>query len=321
MDARKEIHTDFGDDVKHEARLKLWLPALKNLRDELGRHLRYFTLPGPKAYDVIKWKIEDLVKYDGRGFTDVCFCDINHENFVNAKRLLGYTHGIEAKFEDIIQNYKDPKYGAFWDLFPYDVYNLDFCGTCFEGKEPLSKTFKSIIKLVNSHVKKKKFNRFLLFLTIRIDRNKTNNRVIKDLKSNLESNSRNNRFSNKIYKIAGKDIEEFINKHFYLFMLISIPKLIAYKLIPQTIKFSGKIENIKGAYYARNNRYYIGKFVFLIGKEKTSLKINPAWYEQCIDKTLDFGNIIEISPAKISSHTKNDLKELKKEIASIEKYD
>lgn len=73
MNGRKEVRRDFGDAIKHEARLKLWLPELKALRNSLGRYLKYFTLPGPKAYDVIKWKNEDLIRFDGKGFPDVCF--------------------------------------------------------------------------------------------------------------------------------------------------------------------------------------------------------------------------------------------------------
>lgn len=320
MSGREEIQFDFGDVVKHEARLKLWLPALKELRNELGRYLKYFTLPGPKAYDVIKWKNEDLLECDGRGFPDVCFCEMDHDNFANAKRILGRTHGVKARFEDIIQNNQSNRYKAFWDLFPFDVYNLDFCGTWFEDEEPLSETFISIIKLVNFHIPKRKFNKFLLFLTIRIDMNKTNNRVIEALKSNLILNKKNQRFSNKIYELAGKDIKTFICNHFYLFIMISIPKLIAFKLIPQTERLSAKIENIRRAYYPRNSKYYIGKFVFLIGKEKTSLKINPAWYEECVDKSLNLRNIMEISQERISRYTKKDLIVLKKQIEIIEKY-
>jgi len=162
---RLKVYRDFSDLIKHEARLKLWLPVLKNFRRELGRPLKYFTLPGPKAFDVIRWKMENIIKYDGRGYPEVCFCEINLENFNNAKRILGNTPGILDKFELIIENKENPKYKAFWDLFPYDVYNLDFCGTWFEGDEPYSETFVSIVKLIDAHVdffiRKKKLNKFI----------------------------------------------------------------------------------------------------------------------------------------------------------------
>lgn len=321
MDSRIEISHDFGDPIKHEARLKLWLPALRALKNSFeGKYLKYFTLPGPKAYDVIKWQNEDLIEYDGRGYPGVCFCDMNADNFANAKRILGNTRGVLAKFEDIVNEPNNPIYKAFWDLFPYDVYNLDFCGTWFEDKEPISETFTSIINLVNTHVSKRNFKEFLLFLTIRIDMTRTNHQVIKDLRDNLLDNCVNQRFSNKIHILTGNNIEQFSMEYFYKFILVSIPKLIANKLIPRVEKLSGKIENIKRAYYRRNHNYYIGKFIFLIGKEKTNLRINPIWYERCVSKSLDFNNVIKISKATLSRNTENDLKELKKQIMEIENY-
>jgi hypothetical protein len=318
MNRSAEIQQDFGDLVKHEARLKLWLPPLKKLKGNLGRYLKYFTLPGPKAYDVIKWRKAGLIEFDGRGFPDVCFCDMDDNNFANAKRVLGNTRGIKAKFEDIILNPRDPKYKAFWDFFPYDVYNLDFCGTWFEDEEPLSETFRSIIELVNTHIRKRG-DKFLLFLTIRIDRNKTNTIVINDLKSNLESNRGNPELLPKINIICGNDTDRFIIDYFHKFMLISIPKLIAFKIIPQTKKLSGKIEKMMRAYYCRG-RYYIGKFVFFIRKERTTLKINPDWYKQFVSKCFNSESILKIYRDRISIKTKDDLKNLKETIKKLENY-
>lgn len=320
MRERQEIQVDFGDVVKHEARLKLWLPALKELKDELGKHLKYFTLPGPKAYDVIKWKNSNLIRFDGRGYPDVCFCEMDHDNYINAKRILGKTRGIKAKFEKVIRERQNPKYKAFWDFFPYDVYNLDFCGTWFENEEPLSDTFRSIIKLVNHHVSRRNFTKFLLFLTIRIDKGRTNPRVIEDLKNNLELNSRNSRFLNKVNALIAGNIAQFIERNFHRFILVSLPKLIAFKFIPQTKRFAGTIESIGRGYYLRNRRYHIGKFVFLVGKKRTSLRINPSWYENCVCESLEVGNIIEIVKETIPHSTKRDLVLLKNEIARIESY-
>lgn len=319
MNGEKEVYRDFGDIIKHESRLRLWLPALIKLKNSLGRELKYFTLPGPKAYDVIRWKTEGIVKHDGKGFPDICFCEYEEANFINAKRILGNTRGIKAKFEDVIlAPDSKSKYRAFWDLFPYDAYNLDFCGTWFESEEPLSQTFRSIIELINAHVRKG--SDFLLFLTIRIDKNKTNITVINDLKDNLESNRRVPELLSKIQVICGNDINQFIKRNFNTFILISIPKLIAFKIIPQTKKLSGKIEDGVQAYYSRG-RYYIGKFVFLINKEKTTLRINPPWYTDFVSKCFDLENIVNFGDYRISKHTKDDLIKLKREIKSIEGYE
>jgi hypothetical protein len=323
MNERIEIQTDFGDEKKHDARLKLWLPALIEIKNFLGRPLKYFTLPGPKAYDIIKWKNENLIKYDGRGFPDVCFCDLDPENYANAKRILGSTIGVRARFEDIIKNKESDEYRPFWDLFPFDVYNLDFCGTCFERDElPVSDTFNSIIDLINAHISRRSFGKFLLFLTIKIDRNRTNPKVVNDLKSNLESNRRNIDFLPLIDQLIGNGIDQFVNNEFRNFILTSIPKLIASSFIPRS---SCKIEKLSRVYYSRKEgsqeEYYIGKFVFLIGKESPQLKISPQWYRNLVKTSLNIANILPIVQNKISDNTKNDLLKLIRQIQEIENHE
>jgi hypothetical protein len=321
-DNRLKVYRDFSDFIKHEARLKLWLPIVKKFKRELERPLKYFTLPGPKAFDVIRWKMEDLIKYDGRGFPEVCFCEMDSGNFNNAKRILGNTRGILDRFENIIQNKNNPKYKAFWDLFPYDVYNLDFCGTWFEDEELLSDTFVSIVELINAHVdffirrKKLKFNKFAIFLTLRIDRNRTNSQVIDDLKDNLKDNLSNREFSD-IVDI--QDLDHFIKNKFPIFMMISIPKLISSKIIPRTERYSGKIVELNRVFYPRTG-YHIGKFVLIIDREKTTLRHNPNWYKEIVNKCLSISSIEEIREGSISPETKKDLENLKMEIEKIDRY-
>jgi len=307
---------DFGDPLKHEARLKLWLPIMRELKNMLGRKLKYFTLPGPKAYDVIKWKKEGLLEFDGRGFPEVCFCEMDPNNYINAKRILGNTGGIKGRFENIIQNRRDPRYKAFWELFPYDVYNLDFCGTWFEDEEPLSQTFVSIINLINAHVRCRKFNKFIVFLTIRIDKRRTNKQVIDDLKDNLQDN-----LSQQIFQgiLSIDDLATFIKNRFHAFMLISIPKLLAFKMIPQTRRLSGRITKLTRGYYPRN-RYHIGKFVLVIDKERTDLRHNPDWYKQIVRESFELTHIIKIARNTIAEETQRDLQALREEIKRIERY-
>lgn len=320
MSGRVEVSQDFGDILKHEARLKLWLPVLRELKNSSERYLKYFTLPGPRAYDVIRWQIDGLIQNDGKGFPEVCFCEIDQDNYAKAKLILGNTRGIKASFEDIIRKGPgDQRYKAFWDLFPFDVYNLDFCGTWFEGDEPLSKTFTSIIKLINYHISIRTSGNFLLFLTIRIDSRRTNSQVIRDLKHNLETNRKITWFSERINSLVGSDINKFITKFFHRFILVSIPKLISSRLIPQTKKFYGKVIDIKRGYYPRDG-YYIGKFVFLIEKDRTTLKTNPPWYTKCVNESLDLTNVLEITKDNVSEDTIEDLNKLKEEIKRIENY-
>jgi len=326
MDASKDIYKDFGDIIKHEARLKLWLPLMVELHKRLGRKLKYFTLPGPKAYDVIRWRMADLIEYDGRGYPGVCFCDEDNVNFINAKRILGNTRGVKDKFENIIKSEKkDTIYKPFWDLFPYDVYNLDFCGTWFEDEEPLSETFMSIVKLIKKHILHRKFTDFIVFLTIRIDRGKTNNEVIKNLVKNLKDNLKNDNIYKQYKRYTGYELEKmdkFVRDKFNLFMLISLPKTIAFKIIQfATGSWAGKITKFGRACYPRDGRYHIGKFAFVVSRERTNLINNPEWYETLVKESINLNNTLMIDYRNVSRDTKVDLEKLKMEISKIEDYE
>jgi len=327
MSEKSNIQSDFmGDLKKHEARLKLWLPALQDLRNKLGRPLRYFTFPGEKAYDVIAWKQKGLIEFNERGFPNVCFCEMKPEYFANATRILKNTIGVPAKFEDVINNRQDSKYKPFWVKFPYDVYNLDFCGTCFESNRPLlNKTFLSIIRLINAHISKNGSGKFLLLLTVRIDKNYTNEDFIKNLVKNLESNRKDSDFSLLINGLVKDEISNFIEERFCDFIMTGLPKILASKIRSQTRETSGRIEDLYRAYYKRRDRennydYFIGKFVFLIDKEATSFESSPSWYRNVVVKSLDLVNIMKINESNISNGTQQDLDELKREIRDRENY-
>ena len=322
MNKKREIQDPFGDNIKHEARLRLWLPALRQLKSDLGgRYLKYFTLPGPKAFDVVRWRNEGLIEHSGRRYTNVCFCDNNARNFANATQILSNTPGVHASFEKVIRGRGNHIYSPFWDLFPFDVYNLDFCGTCFEDNEPLSKTIGSIIELVNAHIRKRGSGKFLLFLTVRIDKSKTDRDVIDELRSNLQSNSQNKNLASVIDGLIRSDIDQFIHNRFCDFMLTSIPKLIASIVIPQK-GVSAKIEDLQRACYPRSSRdgdkYHIGKFVFSIEKEKKTLRRDPPWYQPLVAKSLSLGNVLRINADSIPKGTIDDLHRLKQEIQRIE---
>jgi len=329
---RKQISDEFGGPVKHEARLKLWLPALEHLKNTLGgKYLKYFTLSGPNAYDVILWKEKGLLEYNGRGFPNVRFCGYDASDIDEATSVLGNTVGINARFEDMILKPYDAKYQAFWDFLPCDVYNLDFCGSWFKNNEPpVSDTFQSIIELINEHVNKEDSGEFLLLLTIRIDKNATNRKVINALKSNLKYNSRNKTFSQIIKSLVAESFDDFVNNSFRDFMLISIPKLIAYQLTKSARRWTAKLVRLDRAFYHRYNRdkgysYYIGKFVFLIGKEESSLQIKPAfwcpsWYPQFVNESLKLIDIMEIMRDRIPDDTEKDLEMLKNAINAMRNH-
>ena len=316
MNELQEVSRDFGDVVKHEARLKLWLPPLQDLYRELQRPIKYFTLPGSKAYDVVLWEINQLVRHDGKGYPDVCFCDCEHNSFANAKRILGNTRGLLARFEDVVLGGKDKRYAAFLDLFPYDVYNLDFCGTCFERcQPPVSNTFRALSTLIEKHIARRAFTPFLLLLTVRIDRGRMNQDVVQDFKDNIETNLNTQTVSESLTQLIEGNLDSFVSNRFENFIMLSIPKLLGFRLVSSYSK--ARISQVRRCLYARSG-FHIGKFVFRIEKEKPGLSISPPWYRDFVQQSADMGDILRIEALQISPDTAEDLKRLRATVAKRE---
>lgn len=309
MTGAKVVYRDFTDVLKHEARLKLWLPLLTQLKTQLRRPLRYFTLPGPLALDVERWGLEGLLEFSGRGYPSVCFCDHDVSSFANAKRVLGNTRGVYAQFEDIIMDSPDAAHKPFWDLFPYDAYNLDFCGSWFDGHDPLSRTFDAIVKLIDKHVRHTKSGPFLLFLTIRIDRARFHPKTFDDLKKNLADNSLHRDFAGIVKNLTGGDISSFADGNFRTFILTSIPKLVAFRSLPRSQRMMPAFLRLERLSYDRKG-YSIGKFAFIIGKERANYRIYPDWYKALVIKSLNPSSVVTVKENAVGRATRDDLREL-----------
>src|SRR3990167_5662651 len=96
-----DSYADFSGLIKHAARCTLWLPEAKSLRQNKNKPLRYFTLPGKWAYDILFFEKEGIIQKDMRGFPDVRFCDNSPKSYSDAKRLLGNTIGKKENFQAI----------------------------------------------------------------------------------------------------------------------------------------------------------------------------------------------------------------------------
>ena len=290
-----ETHADFGDPTKQCARRLLWLPALQSLREEMGRNLRYFTLPGPRALDVLFFQSKGILSHSGRGFADVCFCDKNPQYFAEAKRVLGNTVGILDSFENVVLDRKNLRHRPFWDIFPFDVYNLDFCGTCFPKKQPpFSRTFKAIRLLLNAHASPRNTQKtpFLILLTMRASAELTSRKALSQLKENIETNRRDSALTDLINNAVGPNTEVFATQHYEQFILISVPKFLAY--LAQNAGISVRV--IKRGYYPRaGSTYHMAKFVFRCEYSPASLRICTEEYIETVTQALDRTSIMAIN--------------------------
>ena len=304
----RDSFLEFKDLIKHTARCLLWLPVAKSLKQQKGDYLRYFTLPGKFAWDIFLFEKNNLLKKEARGFPDVRFCDNNAQFYTEATRLLGSTIGIKKNFEELV--IEDNK--IFWEGFPYDLYNLDFCGTSFpDNQPPFSDTFKAIKKIIYKHAESSAFP-FVIFLTIKAKKEETRSEAISELKGNIESNRANPIFNEAITRLI-PDINTFVEDKFCDFMIVSIPKLICH-----LAKDHCNVEIKARSKYKRSN-YFITKFVFLFTPKIQSLVIDNPNYNYNVTEIMRSDNIKEIKSIDITEDIKASHKELKDYIKLLRK--
>lgn len=280
---------------------------LEGLKKEF---LKYFTLPGKWALDIFFFEMENIIGKQERGFPGVRFCENNLDSWVTAKRLLGNTIGIKGNFEDIVLN--DRK--EFWDAFPYDIYNLDFCGTCLPNEQPpFSKTFESINKIIANHVSRGSFP-FLLFLTMKAEANETSEEAKQDLIQNIEHNRTIPEFTAILNNLVPNSTS-FAQNSFADFIVLSVPKVICYLADAHC-----KVEVLHRAKYPRSNgRYYITKFVFRFtqGVRKRLSILSPE-YVQNVRDIMRLDNITIINKSMMNMQIKNSLRDLLKYVNDVD---
>jgi hypothetical protein len=287
-----EAYKEFGGKLKHAARCILWLPEAQALKSQKKRFLKYFTLPGKWAWDIFFFECEKIIEKRERGFPDVRFCDNNLESYTTAKKLLGYTIGAKRNFEDLVLNDRE----EFWDAFPYDIYNLDFCGTCLPDKQPpFSDTFESINKIIEHHVSNRAFP-FLLFLTMKAAPNETREEAKRDLIQNIEDNSKIPDFADIVNRVVPNPVD-FSQTRFADFIILSVPKVICHLSDAHC-----KVEVLHRAKYSRHG-FYITKFVFRFERRRrTRLRLYSHEYEHNIKEIMRLDNVKTIDPAVIDAN-------------------
>jgi len=307
-----EAFREFGGEIKHAARCRLWLPEAQSLRAEKGEFLKYFTLPGKWAYDVFFLGNNGIIAKSGRGFPDVRFCDNNANYYATAKLLLGNTVGIQSNFEKVVLENKR----EFWDSFPYDIYNLDFCGTCFPNDQPpFSETFEAITRIIEEHARSGSFP-FVVFLTIKALAGETNAQAQKELIGNIESNRAEADFA-EAFDQAIPNTVDFVQSRFSDFILLSVPKLICH-----LARAHCDVDVRQRAKYSRckpgDAEYFITKFVFkFTQRRRRTLHIRNANYVDNVLRIVQLNDIVTIDNASVTNDVRQSLAEIKTHLQGL----
>ena len=158
-----------GEPLKQFVRHFGWLEIIRHYvkrRKDNGIDkptIRYLTFPGRQALDIgLLWKEGLLIRTD-EGFPEVAICDSASAALVQAN--LGTFAAVSSLwFEDAIAG---PK-GAFYDLFPFDVINLDDTRPLITGSRDRLQAGRRI-ETIEWILRLQRGQSFLLFLTTRPD--------------------------------------------------------------------------------------------------------------------------------------------------------
>lgn len=292
----QEVHALFRDEKKHFVRINGWLPIAKKRLGIMDRSndfgLRYFTLCGKDAIDILLFKREELIKDDERGFPSVYYCENHYTSFAEVQPLLGRTKGKRMEFEQLVQS---ADFENFVRDSPFDLVNLDFSGNCFPKQDaPFSATLKAIHRLLELQEGKD----FDLFITFRARRSEENDSAIDELDDNMKKNFSKSTKVESRYKMRypGLSPSALASNDYPLFLLATFPKILFGFGASNGFTVSSKA---KFKYCRRpdsSRSYEIVKFIFSFehistgnsfgGKSRSISKLSAA-YDHAILEDLD----------------------------------
>lgn len=284
------------DILKHFVRRDGWLPAsqeqlrrISGGKRQLNKEpLKYFTFCAAHAIDVFMLEKEKVLKRDkttGR-LNGVYFCEDDPEDFGKIAGLIGSPdQGFLGDFQEIVlfeededtsdRSFSDESaaYGPelrkklrikdahyrFEHAFPFDIINLDVCGTMFPPKKGVfSPLLKAIMKILEWQTKstfkiKKKSvpaSNFTLFLTSHIDPDLTNSDAIAQLKTCLSNNISAVAGFRELFveKFGTDNVNQFAEELFPEFFCVSFPKHIIDKALHE---FNWRVTYQKNYIYNR----------------------------------------------------------------------
>jgi len=275
------------DPIKQYIRRFGWLEVIKDYmerrrNDGVDRPLKYFTIPGPNASDIGLLAQANILNRTSEGFPYVTICDETSAEQVQAN--LGRFQAISSlSFEDAV---REPK-GDLCPFFPFDIINLDTCGTFITRVENPIRALRRIIG-IKSILRLQRGQGFLLLLTASADDVLARNKFEQFLINNLNNEEK---FKEEYFNRFNVLSPEPFKEDYRALVQVVLPKLIA--LLARD--FGYKISQHFIAKYDRPTHKMIChslEFEFL-GRIKTEKK-----YEPYIKKS-ELNGVSEILPSLI----------------------
>ena len=253
------------DVVKHYVRRHAWLPAARSQRDATrgaGRQVTYLTFCAAQALDVFLFLKEGILTRDPE--TDVVsnayFCEQKSDIFQEISELIGpHDQGFLGNFQEMIlfaddevtrgRRYDDrheryesemrkrldikQRHERFRNAMPFDIINLDICGTMFP---PAGGVHSPMIKSIDTLLRWQadccdmddRFRSFTLFLTTHIEAGRVNEQAFRELVAMVENNGRAYAgYADGLQARFGRaEVSEIARQDFNAFYCLALPKAI-----------------------------------------------------------------------------------------------
>lgn len=227
---KEQIRKLYRAPIKHFVREKGWVEAAKKRKNHIGdrRELRYFTLCSLDAIDIKTLNKAGIIKKENTVYESTFFCEWDNELIEEIARAVGpnYFGGAFEEFIDRVYINKDGWRDKLvtLELFPFDVYNLDFTGSCIPGDQPpYSKTLQALQKLVD--LQHREQHDFDLLLTFPANRGKDNEEAIKQLKHQIDNNCAKFPKAKEKIETIYSNTDTLLN-NYENFILVAIPKFL-----------------------------------------------------------------------------------------------
>ena len=287
------------DVVKHYIRRAAWLPALIAQSADsksTGRKPKYLTFCAAQAIDVFLFLREGLLTRDTDtdSVLNTYFCEKDATGFNTISQLIGaHEQGFFGDFQDMILFEEDEltkgftyadrqqRYGRdirrrlsvkarhqrFKAAIPFDVVNLDICGTFFPPSSgllsPMLKSLRRLFKWQTaSALKNSSFASFTIFLTTHVECGRVSEVAMNDLVTLMDSNrSEYSEFSRTLEKRFGtSDPRILAAEEFSGFYCIALPKMIVNEAFKQgwtaVVRFSGQYQRERSSLAENDSTKY-----------------------------------------------------------------
>jgi hypothetical protein len=231
---RKEIiRRMYRAPIKHYVREYGWVEAARKRKltlNKVDRELRYFTLCSLEAIDIKTLYEAGILGRAASGYPSTFFCERDKELTEEIARIVGsnYWSGAFEEFISKLYSNNDRLRDKLKEqnLFPFDIYNLDFTGSCIPGDQPpYSRTLEALTHLVD--LQHKEEQDFDIFLTFRAKEDKDNKDAIKQLVNLLSDNCKKYPEAKKTLDAHYSDIDKLRSARYELFIAIAIPKFLS----------------------------------------------------------------------------------------------